>query len=131
MGTFGQTPDSVDPLLEVTDIINEADYTLGKELEAVILWNLIKDNKTKQRKNIGARLHSYNAKIKEIQKSNLSEKTKKSIITGFWHEYKDNYIKTNGYDINNKIDTFFLCLLKIRFRAAVGYKYIKKEKNEN
>jgi hypothetical protein len=128
MGTFGQTPDSVDPLLEVAD---EADYTLGGEQEAVILWDLIKDNKTKQRKNISARLHSYNVKIKEILDSNLSTRTKKSIITGFWHEYKDNYIKTNGYDTTNKIDTFFLCLLKIRFRAAVGYKYTKKIKEEN
>ena len=130
MGTFGQTPDSLDPLLDIIDETNESDYTLGKEPEAVILWNLIKDNKTKQRKNIGSRLHSYNVKIKEIKESNLSERTKKSIITGFWHDYKNNYIRTNGYDTNNKIDTFFLCLLKIRYREAVGYKYIKKTKEQ-
>ena len=109
----------------------EEKYTLGKEPEAVILWKLIGDNEKKKKRVISSRLHSYNVRIKEIVDSNLTERTKKSIITGMWHSYKDSYIENYGYNKDNKIDTFYMCLLKIRFREAIGYKYTKKEKNEN
>ena len=108
---------------------SEAKYTLGKELEAVILWEKVKGDKNKARR-ISSKLHSYNVYIKEIVDSNISEISKKRIITGMWHDYKDNYIRVNGYDKDNKIDTFYLCLLKIRFRKAIGYEYIKKSKND-
>lgn len=102
-------------------------YTIGKENEAQILWELIKNKSQKEIRIITNKLHNFNKEIKEIKESNLSNKTKIRILTEIWHRYKDNYISNYGYDSNNKVDTFFVCLIKIRYRKAYGYKNKIKE----
>ena len=111
--------------------MNQPDYTLGKEPEAVILWSLIKDDRPLAKRVITSKVHKFTTELNEIRDSNLSESTKKRLLTAQWHRYKENYVNNHGYDATNKVDTFYLCLLKIRYRTAIGYKKIKKETDEN
>jgi len=92
-------------------------YTLGKEVEAIILYDKIKDNK-KEKKLIHLGLSKFKKDMDDIINSNLDLLFKKRLLLILRNEYRFNYLKTHLDETKSDITSFYFCLINVRFRKV-------------